>query len=73
MTVEHGLSLIAVIGNGLNSTKDIGQSIFGKINETNIRLIFHGASANNLCLLVNENDAHKVIEKLHDSLFSCMV
>ncbi|NRA72501.1 MAG: lysine-sensitive aspartokinase 3 [Gammaproteobacteria bacterium] len=73
VTVEHGLSLIAVIGNGLNSTKDIGQSIFGKINETNIRLIFHGASANNLCLLVNENDAHKVIEKLHDSLFSCMV
>lgn len=69
VTVEHGLSLVAVIGNGLNCAKGIGQSIFQTINDTNIRLICHGASANNLCFLVNELDANNVVEKLHRELF----
>ena len=70
VTVEHGLSLVAVIGNGLNCAKGIGQSIFQAINDINIRLICHGASANNLCFLVNEKDANQVVEKLHNELFS---
>jgi len=69
VTVEHGLSLVAVIGNGLNCAKGIGQSIFQTINDTNIRLICHGASANNLCFLVDEQDANNVVEKLHRELF----
>lgn len=69
VTVEHGLSLVAVIGNGLDSAKGIGQSIFQTINDTNIRLICHGASANNLCFLVDEKDANHVVEKLHSELF----
>jgi aspartate kinase len=72
VTVEHNLSLIAVIGNNLNNTEGIGQSIFGKINEINIRFISHGASTNNVCLLVNDKDTHQVIESLHDSLFPTM-
>jgi len=70
VTVEHGLSLVAVIGNGLNCAKGIGQSIFQTINDVNIRLICHGASANNLCFLVDEHDANHVVEKLHQELFS---
>jgi aspartate kinase len=70
VTVEHGLSLVAVIGNGLNCAKGIGQSIFQTINDINIRLICHGASANNLCFLVAEQDANNVVEKLHRELFS---
>jgi len=70
VTVEHGLSLIAVIGNGLNCAKGIGQSIFQTINDINIRLICHGASANNLCFLVAEEDANNVVEQLHNSLFN---
>lgn len=69
VTVEHGLSLVAVIGNGLNCAKGIGQSIFQTINDINIRLICHGASANNLCFLVAEQDANNVVEKLHRELF----
>ena len=49
VTVEHGLSLVAVIGNGLNAAKGLGRDIFQKINDFNIRLICHGASSNNLC------------------------
>lgn len=70
VTVEHGLSLVAVIGNGLNCAKGIGQSVFQTINDINIRLICHGASANNLCFLVDEKDANHVVEKLHHELFS---
>lgn len=69
VSVEHGLSLVAVIGNGFNSAKGIGQSIFQTINDTNIRLICHGASANNLCFLVDEKEANNVVEKLHRALF----
>lgn len=69
VTVEHGLSLVAVIGNQLNSTSGIGRSIFEKIDDVNIRMICHGASANNLCFLVNEVDANRVVEQLHDTLF----
>ncbi|MFT5852496.1 MAG: aspartate kinase [Colwellia sp.] len=70
VTVEHGLSLVAVIGNGFNCAKGIGQSIFQTINDINIRLICHGASANNLCFLVDEKEANSVVEKLHHELFS---
>jgi aspartate kinase len=70
VTVEHGLSLVAVIGNKLNSTSGIGRSIFEKIADVNIRMICHGASANNLCFLVDEGDANKVVEKLHNTLFA---
>ena len=70
VSVEHGLSLVAVIGNGLTCAKGIGQSIFETINDINIRLICHGASANNICFLVAEADANSVVEKLHNNLFS---
>ncbi len=70
VSVEHGLSLVAVIGNGLTLAKGVGQSIFETIHDINVRLICHGASANNLCFLVDENDANSVVEKLHNTLFS---
>jgi len=70
VTVEHGLSLVAVIGNGLTLAKGVGQSIFETIHDINVRLICHGASANNLCFLVDETDANSVVEKLHNTLFS---
>ena len=70
VTVEHGLSLVAVIGNGLTGTNGVGKSIFDTLTNINIRLICHGASANNLCFLVAEKDANPVVEKLHETLFA---
>ncbi len=69
VTIENNLSLIAVIGNGLNRVKGIGHSIFEAIDDINIRLICHGASSNNLCFLVHEDDASTVVERLHNTLF----
>lgn len=70
VTIEHGLSLVAVIGNNLHATKGLGSNIFDKINDFNIRMICHGASANNLCFLVPEQDANTVVEQLHNALFA---
>ncbi len=70
VSVEHGLSLIAVIGNKIHGTKGVGSSIFDKVNDFNIRMICHGASDHNLCFLVPEEDANQVVERLHDTLFT---
>ena len=69
VTVEHGLSLIAVIGNNLHATTGLGVNIFNTINDVNIRMICHGASAHNLCFLVAQHEANKVVEQLHHALF----
>lgn len=70
VSVEHGLSLVAVIGNNLHATKGLGTHVFDKINDFNIRMICHGASSNNLCFLVPEQDANTIVEQLHDTLFA---
>lgn len=69
VTVEDGLSLVAVVGNDLQLTKGVGKTIFDTMQGFNVRLICHGASANNLCFLVDETEANKVVETLHHSLF----
>ncbi|MGJ8693136.1 MAG: lysine-sensitive aspartokinase 3 [Thalassotalea sp.] len=70
VTVEHGLSLVAVIGNDMHLTKGIGRTIFNNLTNFNVRMICHGASENNLCFLVDESEANSVVEQLHDCLFS---
>lgn len=69
VTVENGLSLVAVVGNNLHQTTSLGRSIFDNIEDVNVRMICHGASSNNLCFLVNEADATNVVKTLHDKLF----
>ncbi len=61
VTVERGLSLVAVIGNDMHLTKGIGRTIFDNLTNFNVRMICHGASENNLCFLVDEKDANPVI------------
>jgi len=68
--VENGLSLVAIIGNNIHTTSGIGNVIFDAVEGVNIRMICQGASAHNLCFLVPEEQANKVVEKLHHALFS---
>jgi len=67
--VEHGLSLVAIIGNNIHTTSGIGNVIFDTVEGVNIRMICQGASAHNLCFLVPEDEANKVVEQLHYSMF----
>jgi aspartate kinase len=70
VNVEHGLSLVAVIGNKMHMSNGIGTSIFETIAGINVRMICHGASEHNLCFLVDESQANTTVEKLHNALFS---
>ncbi len=70
VTVEQGLSLVAVIGNHLHSTRGITGSLFQALEQINMRLICHGASRHNLCFLVQDGEAPGVVKELHQALFS---
>ncbi|GHE83654.1 lysine-sensitive aspartokinase 3 [Thalassotalea profundi] len=70
VTVEHGLSLVAVIGNKMQKTNGVGSRIFDTIDGINVRMICHGASEHNLCFLVDEHQANQTVEKLHSALFA---
>lgn len=70
VSVEQGLSLVAVIGNHLHSSKGIAGELFHALERINMRLICHGASKHNLCFLVQDSDGPAVVQQLHQSLFS---
>lgn len=70
VTVEQGLSLVAVIGNHLHSSKGVTGDLFNTLERINMRLICHGASKHNLCFLVQDADAPGVVKQLHQNLFS---
>ncbi|MDO6447282.1 lysine-sensitive aspartokinase 3 [Colwellia sp. 1_MG-2023] len=70
VSVENGLSLIAVVGNNIHKTNGVGTSIFDALSGINVRMICQGASEHNLCFLVNEAQANETVEKLHNKLFS---
>ncbi|ODA34169.1 lysine-sensitive aspartokinase 3 [Veronia pacifica] len=67
--VEHGLSLVALIGNHMGETRGTASKIFGAMDQFNVRLICSGASDHNMCFLVNEEDSKPVIQALHERLF----
>ena len=70
VTVEHGLSLIAVVGNKIHQTNGVVTSVFDALSGVNVRMICQGASEHNLCFLVDENQANNAVEKLHQALFA---
>ncbi|NQZ21924.1 MAG: lysine-sensitive aspartokinase 3 [Colwellia sp.] len=70
VTVEHGLSLVAVIGNKMHRSNGVCTSVFDTIAGINVRMICHGASEHNLCFLVDEHQANETVEKLHNALFA---
>lgn len=63
--VEKGLSLVALIGNNLHATSGLSGPVFGLLEDVNVRLICHGASSHNLCFLVSQNSAERVVQILH--------
>jgi len=70
VSVENGLSLVAVIGNQIHKTNGVGTSIFDSLSGINVRMICQGASEHNLCFLVDEAQANDTVEKLHATLFA---
>ncbi|WP_427834115.1 lysine-sensitive aspartokinase 3 [Actinobacillus pleuropneumoniae] len=67
--VEHDLALIAIIGNNLHTQAGVAKQLFHTIANFNIRLISYGASTNNVCTLIKNDEADEVVRALHAGLF----
>lgn len=65
--VEENLCLVALVGNNLSSTPGVAARTFQAVGLDNVRLICHGASAHNLCFLVNKNEVRRVASRLHEA------
>jgi aspartate kinase len=68
VSVEDGLSIIAVVGAGMRGTPGVAARVFGTMakNEVNIRAIAQGSSELNISFIVRKADAKKAVEALHD-------
>lgn len=67
--VERGYAVICVVGEGLRASTGLASKIFSTIDDVNVALVSHGASAVNLTFVVKETDAPNVIKKLHEEFF----
>lgn len=65
VSIEENLSLVALIGNRLTHSRGIASRAFRAVQESNVRLICHGASANNLCFLLSSEEAKAAAAELH--------
>lgn len=65
VTVEEGLTLVAIVGNRLTGTPGVGVRALRAVEPTNVRLICHGASPHNFCFLVGTGEAAAVAGRLH--------
>jgi len=67
--IEHGLSLVALIGNNMSESKGYAKQVFSTLEDYNLRMICYGASPHNLCFLLHESVARSAVQALHEELF----
>lgn len=67
--IDTDLSLVTLIGNNLHTSAGVAKQIFNTLENYNIRTINYGASTNNVCMLVQSQQADEVVSQLHKALF----
>ena len=67
--VETGLALVTLVGNQLTQAAGVCKDVFAWLEEHTVRMICHGASNDNLCILLQADDADSAIRALHYRLF----
>ena len=67
--VETGYAVICVVGEGLRASTGLASKIFSTIEDVNVALVSHGASAVNLTFVIKEELVADVIRKLHEEFF----
>jgi aspartate kinase len=67
--VESGYAVICVVGEGLRASTGLAAKIFSTIDDVNVALVSHGASAVNLTFVIKENFIGDVIRRLHQNFF----
>lgn len=62
-------AILCLVGDALRETAGIGARIFGALREINVRMISHGASFNNVSLVVRGEDVVPAVAALHEEFF----
>ncbi|MGB2581530.1 MAG: aspartate kinase, partial [Thermoplasmata archaeon] len=67
VSIEAGLSIVAVVGAGMKGTPGVAARVFGTMaaNDINIRAIAQGSSELNISFITRKQDAPKAIAALH--------
>lgn len=68
INVEHGIALIAIVGNGMVNKKGTSAKVFSALgdNNINIRMISQGSSELNIIVGVAESDFEKSIKSIYE-------
>lgn len=71
LAVEHGLSIVALVGDNMKSHPGVSGKMFGAIgrNGVNIRAIAQGSSERNISAVIAATDVKKAINVLHEEFF----
>ncbi|MEH6407225.1 MAG: bifunctional aspartate kinase/homoserine dehydrogenase I, partial [Leeuwenhoekiella sp.] len=71
LTIEIGLSIIALVGDRMKSHQGISGKMFSTLgkNNVNIRAIAQGASEKNISAVIAEKDVKKALNSLHERFF----
>jgi aspartate kinase len=62
-------AILCLVGDALRETPGIGARIFHALREINVRMISHGASFNNVSLVVRDEDVVPAVAALHEEFF----
>ncbi len=63
--VEKSLCLLALIGNHITSKPGLAAQVFELLRDINVRMVCFGASDNNLCFLIAQEQSEEALQKLH--------
>ncbi|RYD73949.1 MAG: bifunctional aspartate kinase/homoserine dehydrogenase I [Sphingobacteriales bacterium] len=71
LLVEHNLSVIALVGDGMKSHTGISGRFFNALgkNGVNIRAISQGSSERNITAVINSKDVKKALNVIHEAFF----
>jgi aspartate kinase len=70
VSVERDAALICLVGENLKFTPGIASRIFSSIEQINVSMISHGASAINVSFTVNGASVERAVRLLHREFFS---
>jgi len=70
VSVERDAALICLVGENLKFTPGIASRIFSSIEQINVSMISHGASAINVSFIVDGAGVERAVRSLHREFFS---
>ena len=70
VSVERDRALICLVGEGLKFTAGVASRIFSSIEDINVSMISHGASAINVSFIVEGSRVEDAVRALHVEFFN---